>query len=175
MFRLGGCGVSVLAKAIDRLFRTDARVFTIAALVFLCGGILSLLLELQSPSFLLWSGQPVQGTQYATAVSYTYRGHQYVITANGKSLDHPQHVTVYVDTSNPHNAVLNRPATRWSDAVLVGGWFVVAIALVVVGQLYEVHRSRRRAARADRRPDFGEGIDLTQLEWRRHERRHRDS
>lgn len=161
-------------KMIDRLFRTDARVFTISALVFLCGGILSLLLELQSPSFLLWTGRPVQGTHYATAVSYTYQGRQYVISAEGESLDHPRHVTVYVDTGNPQNAVLNRPVTRWTDACLVGGWYVVAIGLIASGQIYEAHRSRRRADRADRRPDFGEGINLTQLEWRRHERRHRD-
>jgi hypothetical protein len=137
-------------------------------------GVLFVLLEVQSPTLLLWTGKPVHGTAYARAITYTYQGQTYVIADPHPSLPFDQHapVTVRLNPVEPGDAIRSRPQTRWAEGVLVWGWFVAAGGCLLAGALYETRSAHRRRQRERRGTTAGEGIDPEVIErLRRRENR----
>ena len=105
-------------------------------------GLLFLSVQVQSPSMLYWTGQPVQGTARQGLVFYAAGGEQYTLDNTGPDLADGTRVTVYVDRADPSHALLLRPA-KWVDAGAVSIWFVAAAALLVLAPLRRAWRRRR--------------------------------
>ena len=127
-----------------RIFGGAARPFTIAAVVLSIVGVLCVLLELQSPSLLLWTGTPVTGREVGGVISYSFHGKAYTITGPSQGSDSTlRAVTVDVNPSDPGTALMDRAITRWLDAALSIGWFVIAVSCLAAGQLRRYRRQRR--------------------------------
>ena len=110
-------------------------------------GTLFVLLELQNPSKVYWTGQAVEGTDRGGIIYYEVHGQQYTIDDQRRHFVPEQHVTVYVDPADPSHALLPSPS-RWIDAVVVLVWFVAGLLVLVVSAL------RRRASPPARMPHW---------------------
>src|SRR5437763_14640191 len=127
-------------------------VFAGAAAVLFVLGVLALLLEVQSPSWALWSGIKVHGITQNGLTYYTYRGESHAIDNRKASASDSTRrpTTVWLSRSDPTDeskAYIESPTTRWLDFTFVVGWFVVGLGLLVGGFVRRELRSRRRVER----------------------------
>lgn len=140
-----------------------ARPLVVAAGCLLTFGLLTVLVEVQSPSILFWTGRAVSATSVGGIVYYSVDGEHDTLTAPGPVPMRPwrpKHVTVYVDRHDPSRALLLTPV-RWLDAALVGLPFLAA-ALCLLADLLRRRARRRRYDRevTDQGGDgFGHGLD----------------
>ncbi len=133
------------------------------ALLLVVIGVLALLLELQSPTSVLWTGTAVVGHDTGGVVLYPLNGHnETVIVANEAPSTPPHPVTVYVDPTNPGSARVDSAVTRWFDAGFVAARFVAAMVFVGLG-LVRRSRRRRAALRRGHSGGFGHGFHPDQL------------
>jgi len=72
--------------------------------------LLMVLLELQSPDLVLWTGRQVVGTEQGGIVSYRWHGQSYSLDAPGYGSS--KAVSVYLDPGNPSNAMIDNVADR---------------------------------------------------------------
>ena len=72
--------------------------------------VLLFLAEIQSPNWLYWSGQTVQGTNEGGIVFYRVHGQTYTIDDPAPAPSHPTPETVWYKPGNPDHALLDRPA-----------------------------------------------------------------
>ena len=115
-----------------------------AAIALLVLGVLCALLELQSPSLIMWTGERVPGTNDGGIAYYVVDGQQRTLDVPGEPPPHPVPVTVYVDRDDySHDRVAS--VAKWLDAALVSTPFLAAGVVLAVG----LHRRgpRRGAAR----------------------------
>jgi hypothetical protein len=112
----------------------------IALFVF---ALLAVLLELQSPDLLLWTGHRVTGTEQGGIVSYRWHGQPYSLNASGYGSS--KSVSVYLDPANPGTAMVDNVADRALVASLVGGPVAGGVILLVVGLTRNYRWDRRRA------------------------------
>ena len=136
--------------------------FLIGAAVLCFFGLLCFLLEIQSPSFVLWHGIKVRGDTYRGVTTYTYDQERYSIDNPAVAADDLHHIptTVWLPHSepdNPERAYIENPWNRWTDFALVTGWFFAALALVLAGVIRLLLRRRRRDVVSD--SGFGTGLD----------------
>jgi hypothetical protein len=103
-----------------------------AALVLLVLGVLCLLVELQSPSLIFWTGERVQGTNDGGLVYYTVDGQERTLDAGGDPPSRPVPVAVYADPADASRDRVSGPA-KWFDAAFVTVPFAAAGVLVLVG------------------------------------------
>jgi hypothetical protein len=128
-------------------------------------GTLSLVGTTYSSSWLLWTGQPVRGTEQGGIVYYSYRGVNYNFDDTGSQQlpgsSQSRVRTVYVDPSDPSNAILDSTVARIIDVVTVVGPFLAAMVFVAVGFRRKRRNNRRRRSAAAIPPEerFGEGLD----------------
>lgn len=127
-----------------------------AAGVLMFFTVLMILLELQSPDVVLWTGRGVVGTEQGGIISYRWKGETYTTTGHG--FRSAPAVTVYVDPADPSNAMPDSPLGRAMDGTLIGGPFAVAMALLALGPARNYRRSRSGARAAARRGGFGDGL-----------------
>jgi hypothetical protein len=106
--------------------------YAIAALALLVVGLLGVLIELQSPSLIYWTGERVQGTNDGGIIYYTVDEDQRTLTAPGEPPSRPQPVTVYADPDDSARDRAEKPA-KWFDAVFVLVWPVAAAAVILTG------------------------------------------
>ena len=120
------------------------RPYRIAAVVLLVLGALCVLVELQSPSLICWTGERVPATNDAGIIFYTVDDQQRTLNDPHEAPPQPTAVTVYAD---PDDSSRDRVAGfgRAFDAVFVLTPFVAAGAVLVVG-LDRRRRFRRRVA-----------------------------
>lgn len=79
------------------------------AIVLAVIGVLAVLLKLQSPTSVLWTGRPVTATEVGGIVLYPFEGHDFTLIAPNELANTPAHrVTVFVDP--------NSPSLRWRTA-----------------------------------------------------------
>jgi hypothetical protein len=124
--------------------------YRVAAVVLLVLGVLCVLVELQSPSLVYWTGERVPATNDAGIVYYEVHGEPRTLNDPREAPERPTPTAVYAD---PDDASRDRQAGpgRWFDAVFVVAPFAAAGTLVVVG----VVRRRRFRARLARRATPG--------------------
>jgi hypothetical protein len=131
-------------------------------------GILALLIELQSPTSVLWTGRAVVAEDRGGVVLYPVGGHSYTLILPNEPANTPAHrVTVFVDPSNPTAALADSASTRWFDAAFVSTPFIVAAALLALALMRNSRRVRARSQRA-RGPGggFGQGFDVDRFRTR---------
>jgi hypothetical protein len=109
--------------------------------------LLMVLLELQSPDLVLWTGHQVVGTEQGGIVSYRWHGQSYSLDAPGYGSS--KAVSVYLDPGNPSNAKIDNVADRVGSGLLIGGPVAGGVVLLVAG-LTRKHRWARRNARLGR-------------------------
>jgi len=116
--------------------------YRVAATVLLVLGVLCLLVELQSPSRIYWTGERVPATNDGGIIFYTVDGQERTLNDPREAPAQPTAVAVYVD---PVDSTRDRVAGpgRWFDAVFVLTPFVAAGAVLAVG-IGRRRRFRRR-------------------------------
>ncbi len=118
--------------------------FLAGAAAFCVLALLGVLVVLQSPTRLLWTGTTVQGRVDGGIAYYSYQGRSYSVDAVGASAsDPPHHATVYLDPSDPQDARLDNTPARMVDAGFVGTALLGAVVFAVAG-LTRRWRTRRR-------------------------------
>ena len=143
-----------------RRYADGMRGFLIAAAVFAVLGILAVLLEVQSPSFVQWSGIEVHGYTQNGITYYSYRGVPYTVDNPKAPATDPRKVptTVWLHRGDPTDsgsAWIDSPSTRWTDLGFTAGWFFAALVLLTVGVVRQRRRGRRRVGRMG---EFGYGL-----------------
>lgn len=118
-----------------------------------------------SPTSLQWTGTPVHATYSSDgAVRYTYHGSNYLLADPTTATFHE--TTVFVDPSDPANAILDNPFDRVLDVVTIVGPLLLAVLMFAVG-IRRRRRSRelRVVAGADART--GRAMDDDLIKWLR--------
>jgi hypothetical protein len=136
--------------------------YAAGAAVCLVIGVLAVLIEVQSPSFVQWHGIRVHADTYEGLTTYRYGGVTYSLDNVRASARDERHVPTtvwlpYDDPTDTERAYIDNPYNRWTDFVLVTGWFAAAAALLGVGLLRRGLRQRRRDTLA-LTSEFGTGI-----------------
>jgi hypothetical protein len=98
-------------------------IFLGVASVFLVFGVLAVLLELQSPSFVQWNGIKINAYTQNGLTYYSYDGENYGIDNVKASVDDSRKVptTVWLSKSDPGDssrAYIENAWNRWTDFVL---------------------------------------------------------
>lgn len=109
-------------------------------------GALCVLVELQSPSRIYWTGERVPGTNDGGIVFYEVAGEQRTLNDPREAPATPAPVVVYTDAADSSRDQLGGPG-RWVDAVFVLTPLVGAGAVMIIG-VARTRRFRRRLAGA---------------------------
>lgn len=137
--------------------------FVVCAAVLLFVGVLAFLAELQTPSFVQWTGIKVQGDTYGGVTTYNYGGMSYSIDNLADSADDERHLptTVWLSRwhpTDPDRAFIESGVERWTDFAFVAGWLFAAALVLLIGQVRLLVRRRRRDTEILGRT-FGTGLD----------------
>lgn len=116
------------------------------ALLFVA--LLVALLELQSQSALLWTGQAVAGSERGGIGHYTWHGQPYTVDVQGSSATAPS-VTFYVDPGNPSTAIPDSIGTRVANALGVGVPVLAGVVVLVIGGTRNYRWKRRNEKRGE--------------------------
>ena len=111
--------------------------------------LLVVVLEVQTPEILLWTGHRVTGTEQGGIVFYQWHGQNYSLNAPGYGS--AKAVSVYLDPGDASNAIADNLADRAFVGLLVGGPVALGVALIAIG-VARRSRSRHRRARGGPRP-----------------------
>lgn len=107
-------------------------------------GVLALLLVMQSPSWVQWSGIEVHGVTTGQQTQYEYHGELYTISNTSAPLDaRHRRTTVWLSRGDPTDsskAYIDSAPNRWLDFSMVMVWFVAAITVVVAGVVRRLRR-----------------------------------
>ena len=112
--------------------------------------LLAVLVGLQSPDSVLWTGQHVTGTKQRGVVYYRWQGQSYTLDASDYGSSNA--VSVYLDPGDPSHAMLDNAADRVAAALLVGVPVAGGVALLVAGGTRNHRWARRDAKRAREDP-----------------------
>ena len=115
--------------------------------------LLVVLLELQSPDRVLWTGHRVVGTEQRGIVFYRWHGQNYSLDVPGYGSS--KAVSVYLDPGDPSQAMMDTAANRAPVVLLVGVPVAGGVELVAVG-LGRGYRHKRRKMRP---ASYGDGLD----------------
>ncbi len=120
------------------------RPYRVSAIVLLVLGVLCLLVELQSPSTIYWTGERVLATDDAGIIFYTVDGQQRTMNDPHEAPLQPKAVVVYADRDDSSR---DRVAGygKVFDTVFVLTPFVAAGAVIMMG-LVRRQRFRRHVA-----------------------------
>jgi hypothetical protein len=143
----------LMLARIRRLFDGAGWFPGLAAVLFVFA-LLAVLLELQSPDAVRWTGQHVTGTEIGGIVSYRWDGQTYSLNAQGYGS--AKAVGVYLDPADPSNAVIDNPFLRLVEGSLVAVPVAGGVALLVAG-LTRRRRWERRQLRVA--PETGQVLD----------------
>jgi len=130
----------VLARV--RKWFDGAGGFVGGAVVLVVFALLAVLLGLQSPDRVLWTGQQVVGTEQAGIVTYAWHGQLYSLDVPGYGSS--QAVSVYLNPGDPSQAMVDNTFDRVVAALLVLGPAAGAIVLLVLGGTRNYRWFRRK-------------------------------
>ncbi len=128
------------------LLDDGALPWTGVALGLLVLWVLLLLAEIQSPNWLYWSGNTVQGTNRGGIVFYRVDGQTYTLDDPKLTPNRPTPETVWYQPGDPGTALLDEPARLVEAGVftgLAGAVVITAGAGIVRGERHR--RSTRHA------------------------------
>ena len=117
------------------------------AILFFVFALLALLLELQAPESVLWTGTPVAGAERGGIVFFQWAGQQHQFSAPGYGS--AKKVIVYFDPSNPDNAMLDSNAARVGPALFIGLPALACVTLLAIGGTQGWRWKRRNAKRGE--------------------------
>src|SRR6201987_2388166 len=105
-------GRSILSRVLARVRKwfDGAGWYVGGAVVLLVFALLAVLVGLQSPDSLLWTGQQVTGTEQQGGVYYRGQGQSYSLDVWGYGSS--KAVSVYLDPGNPSHAVVDNIGNR---------------------------------------------------------------
>ena len=112
--------------------------------------LLWVLLGLQSPESVLWTGQHVTGTEQNGLVYYRWQDQSYTIVVSGNGS--AKAVSVYLDPGNPSQAMVDNAFDRVVAILLVGVPVAGGVALLIAGGTRNYRWARRNAKRAREDP-----------------------
>ena len=124
-----------------------AGAFVAGAVVLFLIAVLALLLELQLPTAVLWTGQAVTGTERGGIVFFQWHGQQRTFSAPGYGS--AKSVIVYLDPSNPGSAVLDSNSDRIWPGMFVGVPALAGTALLLAGGTRNYRWKRRNVKRGE--------------------------
>jgi hypothetical protein len=104
--------------------------------------LLAVLLELQSPDLVLWTGHRVTGTEQGGIVTYRWHGQQYSLDARG--FGSAPHVSVYLDPADPGSGMVDNLPDRILVSSFIGVPVAGGVALLVAGATRKPRRIRRK-------------------------------
>jgi len=107
--------------------------------------LLAVLLELQSPDLVLWTGHRVTGTEQGGIVTYRWHGQQYSLDARG--FGSAPHVSVYLDPADPGSGMVDNLPDRILVSSFIGVPVAGGVALLVAGATRKSRRIRRKIRR----------------------------
>lgn len=110
--------------------------------VLLVFAALALLVGLQSPDRVLWTGQQVIGTEHQGIVYYSWHGQSDSIDAPGTGS--AKAVSVYLDPADPSQAMIDNIPDRVVAGLLVLGPVAAALVLLVLGGTRNYRWFRRK-------------------------------
>jgi len=132
--------VSALARV--RKWYDGSGWFVAGAVVLLAFAVLALLVGLQSPDRVLWTGQEVVGTEHQGIVYYSWHGQSYSLDAPGTGS--ARAVSVFLDPGDPSQAMTDNVPDRVVAGLLVLGPVVAALVLLVLGGTRNYRWFRRK-------------------------------
>lgn len=103
--------------------------------------LLAVLLELQTPNVVQWTGQTVTGSEQHGIVFYQWHGQAYTIDVPGAASQ--KAITVYLDPGDPSHAMINNVGDRVEAGLLVAFPAAVGVLLLVIGGTRNYRWSRR--------------------------------
>jgi len=112
------------------------------AAVLFAFALLAVLLELQSPDLVLWTGHRVAGTEQGGIVTYQWAGQQYSLNANGYGS--APDVSVYLNPASPGSAMIDNLPDRIVVTAFIGAPVAGGLALIVAGLTRKPRRVRRK-------------------------------
>ena len=107
--------------------------------------LLAVLIGLQSPDSVLWTGQHVTGTEQRGVVYYQWHGQSYSLDVPGYGSSTA--VSVYLNPGNPSNAMIDNVADRVAAILLIGVPVAGGVTLLVLGGTRNYRWARRNAKR----------------------------
>ncbi len=108
--------------------------------------LLAVLVGLQSPDRVLWTGQQVVGTEQRGIVSYQWDGQTYSLDAQG--FGNSKDISVYLDPGDPSHAMIDNVFDRVAAVLLIGVPVAGGVVLLVVGGTRNYRWERRKLKRA---------------------------
>lgn len=118
--------------------------FVGGAMALFVFALLAVLLELQSPEWVFWTGRQVTGTEQGGIITYRWQGQTYSLDAPGYGS--AKSVSVWLNPAGPSDGHLNNPIDRVISASLVGVPVLAGVALLGAG-LTRKYRWERRQLR----------------------------
>jgi len=135
---------SVLARL--RNWFDGAGWFVGLAVALFVFALLAVLVGLQSPDRVLWTGQQVVGTEQRGIVSYQWDGQTYSLDAQG--FGNSKDISVYLDPGDPSHAMIDNVFDRVAAVLLIGVPVAGGVVLLVVGGTRNYRWERRKLKRA---------------------------
>ena len=104
--------------------------------------LLAMLLELQSPEAVFWTGREVAGMEQGGIITYHWHGQAYSLDTPGYGS--AKSVTVWLNPANPSDGRLNNPIDRIISASLVDVPVLAGVAVLVAGFTRRYRWERRQ-------------------------------
>ena len=120
--------------------------FVGGAAVLFVFALLAVLVGLQSPDRVLWTGQQVVGTEHGGIVTYWWHGQSYSLDVQGYGSS--KAVSIYLDPGNPSQAMVDNVLDRVAAGLLILGPVAGGVVLLVVGGTRNYRWERRKLKRA---------------------------
>jgi hypothetical protein len=121
--------------------------FVAGAGVLFFAAVLAAVLALRSQSALLWTGQPVTGTEQGGIAYYHWQGQSYTVDVPGDGS--AKALTLYLNPGNPSDAIPDSTGNRVGDALVVGGPFLAGVVVLVIGGTRNYRWKRRNVKRGE--------------------------
>ena len=120
-----------------------ARGYLLIAGIAFAFAIIFLIVEFQSPDFVIWNGRCVPAYFDGGVAHYTVAGQRLTADNPPPSDLRPRTVRVCYYPSDPNNGYIVHPAAYWVEGGLVFGPLTLAVFLVTVGVLTSARRLRK--------------------------------
>ena len=116
--------------------------------------LLYVVLDLQSPEIVLWTGHHVVATEQQGLATFRWQGQAYTVDVPGFGSGNK--VDIYFSPGDPSGAMADNVPDRVFAGLLVGGPVIAGVAVLVAG----LTRKRRWARRQRRQAaSYGDGLD----------------